>query len=202
MAEDLRGLVDELRARLAVVREGGSEAARAKHTDRGKLLVRDRVDRLLDPGSPFLELSPLAAYGMYDDAVPSAGIVTGVGRVSGRECVVVANDATVKGGTYYPMTVKKHLRAQEVAARQPAAVHLPRRLRRRVPADAGRGVPRPRPLRPDLLQPGQPVGRGHPADRRGDGLVHGRRRLRAGDVRRDGDRARSRARSSSAARRW
>ena len=116
MAEDLRGLVDELRSRLAVVRQGGSEAARAKHTARGKLLVRDRVDRLLDPGSPFLELSPLAAVGMYDDAVPSAGVVTGVGRVSGRECVVVANDATVKGGTYYPMTVKKHLRAQEVAA--------------------------------------------------------------------------------------
>jgi 3-methylcrotonyl-CoA carboxylase beta subunit len=116
VAEDLRSLVDELRDRLAVVRQGGSESARARHTARGKLLVRDRVDRLLDPGSPFLELSPLAGFGMYDDAVPAAGIVTGVGRVSGRECVVVANDATVKGGTYYPMTVKKHLRAQEVAA--------------------------------------------------------------------------------------
>jgi len=118
----MRDLVDELRERLATVRQGGSESARRKHTDRGKLLVRERVDRLLDPGSPFLELSPLAAYGMYgrgaDDvnAVPSAGIVTGIGRVSGRECVVVANDATVKGGTYYPMTVKKHLRAQTVAA--------------------------------------------------------------------------------------
>ncbi len=111
----LRELVDDLRAQLSVVRLGGSEAARAKHVARGKLLVRDRVDRLLDPGSPFLELSPLAAAGMYDDAVPSAGIVTGVGQVSGRECVVVANDATVKGGTYYPITVKKHLRAQEVA---------------------------------------------------------------------------------------
>jgi len=114
-AQSLAALVEELRERLAVVRRGGSEAARTRHTDRGKLLVRDRVDRLLDPGSPFLELSPLAATGMYDDAVPSAGIVTGVGRVSGRECVVVANDATVKGGTYYPMTVKKHLRAQDVA---------------------------------------------------------------------------------------
>src|SRR4051794_33065363 len=111
----MRDLVDELRARLATVRRGGSESARRKHLDRGKLLVRDRVDRLLDPGSPFLELSPLAATGMYDDAVPSAGVVTGIGRVSGRECVVVANDATVKGGTYYPITVKKHLRAQEVA---------------------------------------------------------------------------------------
>ncbi len=116
MTQDLRELVADLRERLATARLGGSEAARTKHTDRGKLLVRDRVDRLLDPGSPFLELSPLAATGMYDDAVPSAGIVTGIGRISGRECVVVANDATVKGGTYYPITVKKHLRAQAVAA--------------------------------------------------------------------------------------
>src|SRR3954469_10819908 len=117
----LRVLVEELREHLAVVRRGGSESARTRHTERGKLLVRDRVDRLLDPGSPFLELSPLAAFGMYgasaDDvyAVPSASIVTGIGRVHGRECVVVANDATVKGGTYYPLTVKKHLRAQTVA---------------------------------------------------------------------------------------
>ncbi|MBW8749886.1 MAG: methylcrotonoyl-CoA carboxylase [Propionibacteriales bacterium] len=114
----MRDLVAQLRERLAVVRQGGSESARRKHTDRGKLLPRDRVDALLDPGSPFLELSPLAAYGMYGDedfAVPSASIVTGIGRVSGRECVIVANDATVKGGTYYPITVKKHLRAQEVA---------------------------------------------------------------------------------------
>jgi 3-methylcrotonyl-CoA carboxylase beta subunit len=109
-------LVDELRQRLATAREGGSEAARRKHTDRGKLLVRDRVDRLLDPGSPFLELSTLAAHDLYGGGVPSAGIVTGIGRVSGREVVVVANDATVKGGTYYPLTVKKHLRAQTVAS--------------------------------------------------------------------------------------
>ncbi|MCD4523628.1 methylcrotonoyl-CoA carboxylase [Nocardioides sp. cx-173] len=112
----MRDLVADLRERLATARLGGSESARAKHTGRGKLLVRDRVDALLDPGSPFLELSPLAATGMYDDAVPSAGIVTGIGRVSGRECVIVANDATVKGGTYYPITVKKHLRAQAVAS--------------------------------------------------------------------------------------
>jgi len=116
----LASLVEELRDRTARVRQGGSESARAKHTGRGKLLARDRIDTLLDPGSPFLELSPLAAYGMYDDtgsdfAVPSASIVTGIGRIEGRECVVVANDATVKGGTYYPITVKKHLRAQEVA---------------------------------------------------------------------------------------
>jgi 3-methylcrotonyl-CoA carboxylase beta subunit len=116
VADEMRELVADLRARLAAARQGGSESAREKHTARGKLLVRDRVDRLLDPGSPFLELSPLAATGMYDDAVPSAGIVTGIGRISGRETVVVANDATVKGGTYYPITVKKHLRAQAVAA--------------------------------------------------------------------------------------
>jgi 3-methylcrotonyl-CoA carboxylase beta subunit len=115
MSTEMRALVDDLRDRLATARLGGSESARKKHLDRGKLLVRDRVDRLLDPGSPFLELSPLAATGMYDDAVPAAGVVTGIGRVSGREVVVVANDATVKGGTYYPVTVKKHLRAQEVA---------------------------------------------------------------------------------------
>ncbi len=115
MTAPMRELVDELRQRLATVRLGGSESARAKHIGRGKLLVRERVDRVLDPGSPFLELSPLAATGMYDDAVPAAGVVTGIGRVNGRECVVVANDATVKGGTYYPITVKKHLRAQEVA---------------------------------------------------------------------------------------
>jgi len=115
VANDMTAAVDDLRARLDTARQGGSESARKKHLDRGKLLARDRVDQLLDPGSPFLELSPLAATEMYDDAVPSAGIITGIGRVSGRECMIVANDATVKGGTYYPITVKKHLRAQEIA---------------------------------------------------------------------------------------
>ena len=120
MTSEMAALVDELRERTARAWQGGSESARTKHTDRGKMLARDRIDTLLDPGSPFLELSPLAAYGMYgedgdDFAVPSASIITGIGRVEGRECVVVANDATVKGGTYYPITVKKHLRAQEVA---------------------------------------------------------------------------------------
>jgi 3-methylcrotonyl-CoA carboxylase beta subunit len=109
-----RALVDELRTRLDQYSRG-PEASRERHVRRGKLLPRDRVDALLDLGSPFLELSPLAAFQMYDDESPGAGIITGVGRVSGRECVIVANDATVKGGTYYPMTVKKHLRAQEVA---------------------------------------------------------------------------------------
>ncbi|AEA28259.1 Methylcrotonoyl-CoA carboxylase [Pseudonocardia dioxanivorans CB1190] len=110
-----RDLVADLAATLATARLGGSERARTRHVERGKLLPRDRVDALLDPSSPFLELSPLAAHGLYGGDAPGAGMITGVGRVSGRECVIVANDATVKGGTYYPMTVKKHLRAQEVA---------------------------------------------------------------------------------------
>ncbi|MGZ4350595.1 MAG: carboxyl transferase domain-containing protein, partial [Solirubrobacteraceae bacterium] len=108
-------LVTDLSAQIARVAQGGGERARERHTSRGKLLPRERVDRLLDPGAPFLECSALAAHGLYDDEAPGAGIITGIGRVSGRECVIVANDATVKGGTYYPMTVKKHLRAQEIA---------------------------------------------------------------------------------------
>jgi 3-methylcrotonyl-CoA carboxylase beta subunit len=114
--EQQTALAAELQSRLATVRLGGPEASRQRHVERGKLLPRDRVDKLLDVGSPLLELSALAANGLYGDDSPGAGIITGVGRVAGRECVVVANDATVKGGTYYPMTVKKHLRAQEVAA--------------------------------------------------------------------------------------
>ena len=116
-----RALVADLRTRLARAALGGPESSRQRHLARGKLLPRQRLEHLLDPGSPFLELSPLAALGMYGDECPAAGIITGVGRVSGRRCVIVANDATVKGGTYYPITVKKHLRAQEVAGRQPAA---------------------------------------------------------------------------------
>jgi 3-methylcrotonyl-CoA carboxylase beta subunit len=108
-------LAEDLRATSARTALGGGARARERHLARGKLLPRERVDRLLDPGAPFLELSPLAALGLYEDAAPGAGIITGIGRVSGRECVIVANDATVKGGTYYPMTVKKHLRAQEIA---------------------------------------------------------------------------------------
>src|SRR6478735_5040551 len=114
-APSLAGLAADLRERVAEARRGGDERARARHVERGKLLVRDRIDRLLDPGSPFLELSPLAAYDLYDDVVPAAGIVTGIGHVEGVKCMVVANDATVKGGTYYPVTVKKHLRAQQIA---------------------------------------------------------------------------------------
>lgn len=114
-ADAHQDLVADLRGELATAALGGSERARQRHVSRGKLLPRDRVDHLLDQGSPFLELSPLAAHGLYDDDAPGAGIITGVGRISGRECMVVANDATVKGGTYYPITVKKHLRAQEIA---------------------------------------------------------------------------------------
>jgi 3-methylcrotonyl-CoA carboxylase beta subunit len=114
-AAAMRALVADLREKVGAIREGGGAEARRRHLARGKLLPRERVRALLDPGSPFLELSRLAAWGMYGDEVPAAGIVTGIGRIMGRECVVVANDATVKGGTYFPMTVKKHLRAQEIA---------------------------------------------------------------------------------------
>jgi 3-methylcrotonyl-CoA carboxylase beta subunit len=120
-AAAMRALVEDLRAKARQVAEGGGAAAREKHAARGKLLPRERVDRLLDPGTPFLEIGQLAAFGMYDDQAPSAGLIAGIGRVHGVECMVVANDATVKGGTYYPMTVKKHLRAQEIAEQN----HLP-----------------------------------------------------------------------------
>ena len=114
-AEHHRGLSAQLRERLEEARQGGGPKYQARHREQGKLFVRDRIDLLLDPGAPFLELSPLAAWGLYDGAAPSAGVVTGIGTVSGREVMVIANDATVKGGSYLPMTVKKHLRAQEVA---------------------------------------------------------------------------------------
>jgi 3-methylcrotonyl-CoA carboxylase beta subunit len=114
-AEAMRAQVEDLKVQLAKAAQGGGEAARAKHTARGKLLPRERVQMLLDPGTPFLELAPLAAHGMYHGDAPCAGLIAGIGRVSGVDCLIVCNDATVKGGTYYPMTVKKHLRAQEVA---------------------------------------------------------------------------------------
>src|ERR1700686_4993037 len=120
-AAAMRALVVQLRERSGAAAQGGSDSARERHRARGKLLVRERMDLLLDPGGPFLELSALAAYDMYGGEVPGAGIVTGIGQVSGCPCVIVANDATVKGGTYYPISVKKHLRAQEIAAEN----HLP-----------------------------------------------------------------------------
>lgn len=112
----MQSLVDDLRSRTARAAVGGSEKDIKRHTSKGKLLVRERVDRLLDPGSPFLELSSLAGHALYDNIeVNGGGIVTGIGRIQGTECMIIANDATVKGGTYYPITVKKHLRAQEIA---------------------------------------------------------------------------------------
>lgn len=115
-AEALEAVVSDLRAKVEQLAQGGGQAARDKHLARGKLLPRERIAQLLDPGSPFLELSQLATYGMYKDDAPGAGIITGIGRIAGRECMIVCNDATVKGGTYYPITVKKHVRAQEIAA--------------------------------------------------------------------------------------
>ncbi len=120
-AAAMRALVEDLKAQIDKAAQGGGEAARAKHTARGKLLPRDRVQMLLDPGTPFLELSPMAAHAMYNGDAPCAGVIAGIGRVSGVDCMIVCNDATVKGGTYYPLTVKKHLRAQEVAQQN----HLP-----------------------------------------------------------------------------
>ena len=120
-AAAMRALVADLREKLAAATQGGSEEARARHVARGKLLARERVNLLIDPGTPFLELSPLAAYGLYGGDVHSASLITGIGRISNRECMIVANDATIKGGTYYPMTVKKHLRAQDIAREN----HLP-----------------------------------------------------------------------------
>jgi len=129
----MRALVDDLRVRSSTVRSGGGAEAQAKHAARGKLLPRERIDHLIDPGAPFLEIGQFAAYGMYGDDAPSAGLIAGVGRVQGMECLIVANDATVKGGTCYPMTVKKHLRAQEIG-------------------EARRSVSRSRPFRPHLFQ--------------------------------------------------
>ena len=180
----MAALVDDLRARIAEVEQGGGETARARHVGRGKLLPRERVRTLLDPGSPFLELSQLAAHGMYDDVIPAAGhhhrrrprrgarVRDRLQRRDGEGRHLLPDD-----GEEAPA------RAGDRAREQPA-VHLPRRFRRREPAEPGRRVPRPRPLRPHLLQPGDDVGGRHPADRRRDGLVHRRRRVRAGDVRR------------------
>ena len=114
-SEAMESLVADLREKVGKIALGGSERSRERHIGRGKLLPRERVERLLDPGTPFLELSQMAAYGMYEDEVPSAGLITGIGRVAGREVMIICNDATVKGGTYYPMTCQKQARAQEIA---------------------------------------------------------------------------------------
>ena len=193
--QEMKALVDELRERLgARARRAAREAARAKHTDRGKLLVRDRVDRLLDPGSPFLELSPLAAYRHVRRPA-----TTTPSQRRHRHRHRPGQRPRVRGRRQRRDRQGRHLLpddGQEAPARaggrpgQPAALHLPRRLRRRVPADAGRGVPRPEHFGRIFFNQANLSARGHPADRRGDGLVHRRRRLRPGDVRRDRDRPR------------
>ena len=186
-----RALAEKLRADVATAALGGTEKARERHTARGKLLPRDRVERLLDPGSPFLEIGQLAACDLYKGEVPGAGLIAGIGRVSGRQCMIVCNDATVKGGTYYPMTVKKHLARAGNRRGQSPAVRLPGRQRRRQSAAPGRGVSRPRPLRADLLQPGANVVEGHRPDRLRDGQLHRGRGLCPGDERREHHRPRA-----------
>ena len=177
---------------MATAALGGDETLRKRHTERGKLLPRERVERLLDPGSPFLELSPLAAYGMYDGDIHARGHHhRHRPRVEGRECVIVCNDATIKGGTYYPITVKKHLRAQEIARENRLPCIYLVDSRRREPAEPGGDLPRPRTFRPHLLQSGEHERRGHSADRQRDGLLHRGRRLCAGDERRDHHRQRA-----------
>ena len=174
--------VADLRDKVEQIKQGGGAAAREKHLARGKLLPRERVRNLLDAGSPFLEVSQFAGWNMYDNQVPAGGIITGIGRVSGRECMVIANDATVKGGTYFPITVKKHLRAQEIAAEN----HLPCIY---LVDSGGAYLPSQDEVFPDrehfgriFLQPGEHVVAGHPADRGRDGIVHCGRCLRPRDV--------------------
>ena len=159
--------------------------ARERHVGRGKLLARERVARLVDPGSPFLEIGALAAFGMYEGDVHGAGLVTGIGLIHGREAMIIANDPTIKGGAYYPDDGQEAPARAGDRGREPSALRLSGRLRRRQPAASGRGLPGPRAFRPDLLQSGpHVVGRNRP-DRRGDGLLHRGRRLCPGDVGRD-----------------
>ena len=179
--ERMTQLVAELRQRIAQAREGGGAKYVERHREQGKLPVRERIARLVDPGSPFLELSPLAGYDLYEDETPGAGIVTGIGRVSGRDVIIIANDATVKGGTYYPVTVTKHLRAQQIA--------LENRLPCLYLVDSGGAF---LPLQADVFPDREHFGRiffnrrvclrsvSRKSPR--DGLVHRRRRVRAGHV--------------------
>ena len=170
--DHMQAQVDDLRRKVDRIRLGGGAKAQERHTSRGKLLPRDRLNALLDPGSPFLELSQLAAYKVYEDDVPGAGIITGIGRVAGQECMIFINDATVKGGTYYPLTVKKQGRAQTIAEEN----HLPCLYLvdsggAFLPA-AGRGLSGPRAFRARVLQPGAHVLEGHPTDCRRTRFLH------------------------------
>ena len=157
---DLRDAIGRGRRRGETIRQGGGPAAIARQHAKGRKTARERIAALLDPGATFLELGLWAAYGMYEEwgGAPAAGVVTGIGAVAGRRVMVVANDATVKAGAFFPMTIKKVLRAQAIAGREPPAAGLPRRLLGRLPADAGRGLPRRRRLRPDLPQQRRPLG--------------------------------------------
>ena len=186
-----RALAEKLRADVAQAALGGTEKHRERHTSRGKLLPRERVERLLDPGSPFLEIGQLAACDMYEGEVPGAGMIAGIGRVSGRQVMIVCNDATVKGGTYYPLTVKKHLRAQEIAEQN------------RLPCvylvdSGGANLPHQAEVFPDrdhfgriFYNQAQMCVERHRPDRLRDGQLHRRRRLCPGDERRERDRARA-----------
>ena len=146
------GLLEQLRERLEVVKKGGPAASVARHRARGKMTARERIEKLVDHDRPFLEFSPLAAWEMYDGQAHSAGIVTGIGMVSGRECMIMANDATVKAGAYYPLTVKKAPPSPGDSPAKPAPLYLPGRFRRRISSPAGRCVPRQGTLWPCLLQ--------------------------------------------------
>ena len=179
--EHMQTQVDDLRTVVSTIHQGGGDKAQERHTSRGKLLPRERLNALLDPGSPFLELSQLAAYKVYEDDVPGAGIITGIGRVAGQECMIFVNDATVKGGTYYPLTVKKQGRAQTIAAEN----HLPCIY---LVDSGGAFLPLQDEVFPDREHFGHAFynqarmsSQGIPADRRGTGLLHRRRRLHTGD---------------------
>ena len=186
-----RALAEKLRADVAKAALGGTEKSRERHASRGKLLPRERVERLLDPGSPFLEIGQLAACDMYKGEVPGAGMIAGIGRVAGRQCMIVANDATVKGGTYYPMTVKKHLRAQEIAeANRLPCVYLV--------DSGGANLPHQAEVFPDrdhfgriFYNQAQMSAQGHRPDRLRDGQLHRRRGLCPGDERREHHRPRA-----------
>ncbi|GIT43222.1 MAG: hypothetical protein Ct9H300mP11_11580 [Chloroflexota bacterium] len=173
----MRSLATELAESLSSVRDRDDTDAAQRHRSRGKMMVRDRVRALLDPGTPFLEFSPLAAWQMYDGENPGGGIVTGIGSVHGKQVVVLANDATVKGGSYYPITVKKHLRAQEIALENGLPCIYLVDFRRRVFASSGRCIPRPGSFWSDLLQPVPDVCSEHSTVGSGDGVVHGGRCL-------------------------
>ncbi len=180
--DENKRLVEDLRSRMDAARQGGPPESVARHKARGKLTVRERLDRLFDDNTPFIELSPLAACDMYDNAAPAAGMVTGIGVVHGREVLVVANDATVKGGTYFPMTIKKHVRAQEIARKNNLPCVYLVDSGRYLPAGAIGDISRQGSLRQNLLQSGDALGTSYSADCSRARQLHGWWRLCSGDV--------------------